>query len=173
MWIFKDYRLLSDDEHQELLSIRNQEHIRNASHSSDIITMEEHLKWLKRLSTCRTYFALIIDEKIYGGIYYIKEKNSIKEWGMFFNKNTAPLITLLANYIFIEYMFQETEVLYSEILLHNQKALEFNQYLGITIKKQTSISYKMILTKQQWQDHKKNLTILHKRVKKIKYLFVI
>ncbi len=170
MWIFKNYKDLTLKEHQELLDIRNEKEIREASNSKDIITLDKHLSWLK--STDGDYFALFIDDKIVGGVNYKLKDNAVTEWGIFFTKKNAPLISSLATYMFIEYLFSKSDILYSEVLKTNQKALKFNLYFGITILETTSDKYKLVLKKDVWADYKLNkLKSLTKRVDSLVTIF--
>ncbi len=171
MWIFKEYGLLSLDEHKELLLIRNQEHIRKASKNSAPISLEDHLLWVKRLSTCKHYFALIIKGKIYGGLYYINDTKCIQEWGIFFSQNTPPLIPILVTYLFMEYMFKEYDEFFSEVLFDNEQALSINRYFCIEAIAQTDSFYKMYIDKKRWQEHAKHLLPIKKRAQKIVYRF--
>ena len=166
MWIFKNYQDLTHKEYKELLDIRNETEIRKASNTEDMITLDKHLSWLK--STDGNYFALFIDGKIVGGVNYKLKDKTVTEWGIFFSKKIAPLISSLATYIFIEYLFTKSDILYSEVLNTNQKALKFNLYFGITILETTSDKYKLILKKDVWSKYKvSKLRSLNRRVKNI------
>lgn len=85
-FIFKDYRLLNTDETRAVLGIRNSQAVRDASITSEPIALKDHQKWVKSLRP-NSYFALILDSKIVGGI-------SINEqfWGIFFDENTLSIL---------------------------------------------------------------------------------
>jgi len=168
MWIFKDYRILTEHEHINLLKIRNEKEIRAVSLFSKEILLDEHLKWVSSLKDY--YFALFIDEKIVGGLYFKADKNVVKEWGLFFSKETNPLISILSTYIFIEYMFKKFDKLYSEVLVNNSQALKFNEMFGIKVYYKDEKSYKLSISKQQWE--KKDLKFIKNRVSNIKYKFM-
>jgi len=170
MWIFKNYKDLTLKEHQELLNIRNEEEIREASNSKDIIILDNHLSWLKSIDDY--YFALCIDNKIVGGVNYKLKDNVVTEWGIFFTKKNAPLVSSLATYIFIEHLFTKSNILYSEVLKTNQKALRFNLYFGLTILETTSDKYKLVLKKDEWDEYKSiKLKSLAKRVNSLVTIF--
>jgi hypothetical protein len=170
MWIFKDYKLLSREEHETLLAIRNEERVRESSHSSDVITLQSHLQWVKETKEC--YFALFVNNIIVGGVNYKKEEDSIVQWGIFFTQKQAPSLAPLATYIFIEYMFTKVKVLYSEVLITNKKALKFNLYFGLQIREQTTIAYSLELQKEQWNNYKlKKLQTLTRRIEKMEIDF--
>jgi len=116
MWIFKNYKLLAKNEHIELLNIRNSKYVREVSNDKDVISLENHLQWIKNLDESKCYLALFIDEKIVGGLNYTCKDNIIENWGIFFDEQTKPLVASIATYLFIEYMFSKFDVLYSEVL---------------------------------------------------------
>mgnify|MGYP003451000530 FL=1 len=91
---FKDYRLLNVDETRAVLEIRNSQAVWNASITSEPIALKDHQKWIKSLRP-NSYFALILDFKIVGGI-------SINEqfWGIFFDENTLPIIRFVFVYFY-------------------------------------------------------------------------
>ena len=171
MWIFKDYRLLTKSENIELLKIRNDKFVREASNDSSVISYEDHMKWIMDLDDKKRYMALFIDDSVVGGLNYQAEDSNIKNWGIFFDKNLPPLISLVATYLFIEHMFEKYDVLYSEVLKDNEKALRFNQYFGVRKIGEKESSYRLELTKNEWEKHKKSFQALEKRVKSIKYRF--
>jgi UDP-4-amino-4,6-dideoxy-N-acetyl-beta-L-altrosamine N-acetyltransferase len=172
MWIFKSYRNLSKAEHIQLLSIRNEQKIKEASSISNTISLEEHLKWLKSLSLEQNYFALFIDDEIVGGVNYFAKKNKVLKWGIFFSQDTKPFIASLVTYIFIEFMFKKYFVLYSEVLKTNTQAIKFNTYFGLSIRKEDLKYYHLELFKESWQEHKSNLKVVKKRLDLIKYKFI-
>jgi len=168
MWIFKNYKLLTYQEQQKILKIRNSDYVKNVSNHNSTITLQEHQSWVKNLPNSKCYMALLINNNIVGGFNYTLENNIIKNWGIFFSKNTMPLISLIATYLFIQFMFEKSDVLYSEVLKTNKKALEFNKYFGIEIINKTDKLYKLKLTKKKWNIIKPTLSI-YKRISKINY----
>ena len=102
MLIYKNYKLLSKKEHKELLKLRNEEYVREASKNKDIINLKEHLKWIENLNENKKYFAVFYNGEIVGGVNFTKDK-IIKNWGIFYKK--IPLIPIVATYHFINYMF--------------------------------------------------------------------
>jgi hypothetical protein len=171
MWIFKDYKVLSQDEHQKILEIRNEEKIREASRSSHTISLQDHLQWVDLLDDSQHYFALFIDDEVIGGLNYTLKDDSIKNWGIFFSENAKPLIASLATYIFIEYMLSKYRSLNSEVLKENTQAVKFNNYFGVNIIKEDEEFLYLQLTQEMWQEHKKRLKLLQKRVAMIEYKF--
>ena len=171
MWIFKDYRVLSQDKHQKILEIRNEEKIREASRSSHTISLQDHLQWVDSLDDSQHYFALFIDDEVIGGLNYTLKDESVKNWGIFFSENAKPLIASLATYIFIEYMLSNYKSLYSEVLKANTQAVKFNNYFGLTTIKEDKEFLYLYLTQEMWQEYKVRLKSLQKRVAMIEYKF--
>jgi UDP-4-amino-4,6-dideoxy-N-acetyl-beta-L-altrosamine N-acetyltransferase len=172
MWIFKNYHLLSDTEHKELLHVRNEPQIRQASKNSSKINLNDHLQWLKTLGEDRYYFALFIDDKIVGGLNATYSDSSVTNWGIFFSKNTKPLISSMATYIFIEKMFQKADILYSEVNRSNTQAIKFNKFFAIEIYDEDNQYYKLRLTKEVWREKSTSLGIIRKRLKSVEYKFL-
>ena len=171
MWIFKDYKLLSREDHEALLAIRNEEYIRKASKISALISLNDHLKWVKSLTKNQNYFALFIDGTAVGGLNFTHEKSCITNWGIFFSKNSQPLVASLATYIFIEYMLESYASVKSEVIKSNKQALRFNKYFGITIIHEDKTLYHLMITPEIWKDQKEKLKSLAKRVQMTRYKF--
>ena len=169
MWIFKNYKLLTQKEHIALLNIRNSDYVREVSKDKNIILLDNHLKWIKNINKSKCYLALFVDNKIIGGLNYSYKNNIVENWGIFFDEKTQPLMSSIATYLFIDFMFNKFDVLYSEVLKENQRAFKFNQYFGIEVIKTTQELYRLQLTKEKWNQN--NLKILEKRIRKIQYKF--
>ena len=171
MWQFKAYSLLSNEEHQELLAIRNEQQIREFSHNSQEILFKEHLKWVGSLGLSSHYFALFVEGKVVGGVNYRKKGAEVLEWGIFFTKKLQPLVATMATFIFIEHMFKEHTVLHSEVLEENTQALRFNEYFGIRTVAQRNGSFCLQLTRKEWQKHRDVLRAVSRRVAHVVYEF--
>ncbi len=119
---FKDYRLLSNQENKAVLKIRNSQAVRDVSITSELIALKEHQKWVKSLKP-NSYFALILDSKIVGGI-------SINEqfWGIFFDENTLPIIRFVFVYLFLNKLLDKVKIIKSKIKKSNLQALRFNEF---------------------------------------------
>lgn len=124
---FKDYRLLSNQENKAVLKIRNSQAVRDASITSEPIALKDHQKWVKNLKP-NSYFALILDSKIVGGI-------SINEqfWGIFFDENTLPIIRFVFVYLFLNKLLDQVKIIKSKIKKSNLQALRFNEFFGFEI----------------------------------------
>ncbi len=172
MWIFKEYQLLSIDEHKQLLHVRNKSHIREASKDTKIIKLQNHLQWVDRLNTTQRYFAVIIDNKIVGGANFTCKQRDVLEWGIFFSNDTLPFISTAVTYIFIQKMFQNFDTLYSEVSKDNRQALRFNRLFLLEIYDESESYFHLKLTKELWVRSQSKLGIITKRLPKIEYHFL-
>ncbi len=178
---FKDFFKLSIKEHKELLSIRNNEYVRNNMKSNSIIEIEKHLSWVNSLQSDKNnrYYVVYEENCIVGAIYItdINEMECTSYWGLYFKKNVNPLVSSISAILIIEKIFHEcnTNKLYSEVKNENVTAYKFNETLGF--KKEKTIDknfYKLSITVDDWKNNKNNRIIktLKKRLDKIEYKFV-
>ena len=79
---------------------------------------------------------------------------------VFFSKDTKPLISSIATYIFINYMFEKADILYSQVSKENTQALRFNEYFKLEIYDEKDGFYNLILTKEKWQKEQKITSLL-------------
>ncbi len=131
--LFQNYTFLSAKEQLELLSIRNQEKIRELSLSNKFIQEQDHLQWIRTLKEDKNkeFYAISVEGKIVGGIN-IFSLNFHPTWGIFFNDKTELLTKALVPLYFLEYIFDKFNIktIHSEILSNNENALSFNKSLG-------------------------------------------
>lgn len=165
---FKNYKDLSLEEHKKLLQIRNEKEVLKVSRNQNKIELNDHLKWIEKLPGNKKYFAVFVNEEIVGGVNYIGKNNNILDWGIFFSSSLKPFISSVATFTFIEYMFQNYDILYSEVKKDNIQALKFNQFFGVEIYDENREFYKLKLTKTKWIDHKKHLKMITKILSKNK-----
>ena len=129
----KDYRFLTKDEHKKLLAIRNQDEVREVSLNQDMITLDNHLLWVKNLKDDMTkeYFAIIYDDKIIGGVNIFDIDSKLK-WGIFFDTQVSLMIKSVIPIYFINFIFDtfDCDKVYAEIKKENLNALSYNKNLG-------------------------------------------
>jgi RimJ/RimL family protein N-acetyltransferase len=134
--ILKNYSLLSNKEHEQLLSIRNFKEIRENSLNEEEIDLKSHLSWVKRLGSDSTklYFAVFLDEKIVGGVNLFNINTNIR-WGIFLSTETPMLIKSIIPLYFIDYLFAHKLIstLFADIKKENANAISYNQRLGFQI----------------------------------------
>lgn len=157
-FIFKDYRLLNTDETKAVLEIRNSIAVRNASATSETISLDAHYKWVRNLVP-NSYFALIIESQIIGGISLNGEF-----WGIFFSQQSEPVSRLVFAYIFLEYTTQKLPLIKSKIKKSNAQAVKFNQFFGFEICAEIILNgenfYILELERNKFQNCSKNPAFL-------------
>jgi len=132
----KDYRLLTIDEHKNLLNIRNKDEVREASLNQDMINLDNHLSWVENLKNDSTkeYFAIMYHDEIIGGINIFNISTKLK-WGIFFEDNISLIIKSVIPIFFIDFIFctYKSPSIYSEIKKANVNAISYNKNLGFKI----------------------------------------
>jgi len=127
--LLKNYKLLSYNEHKELLKIRNLDYVRKTATLDKIILLDEHLKWVENLDYSKQYFAVFYKEKIIGGVHLILSQPL---WGMFFKKEIEPFLSMMAVYSFLDYVKHlEIKNLYGFMKKDNKEAIKLHNFFGI------------------------------------------
>lgn len=167
-FILKEYSLLTDTQHIELLKIRNKEEIRTQSLQQSPISMDEHLKWLKSLQndSNKLFFVLMQDNKILGGINIFNLDTQAK-WGTFLDEGVSLLVKSLLPIYFIDFIFQNYSInyLYADIRVENTNAISYNKNLGFKLLKQDQKMVLMGLGREEFLNAK-NSKILSRIIKK-------
>ena len=121
----------------ELLSIRNQQIIRESSYSSHVIADSEHLRWIDQLQTdpSVTFYAVTFENDIVGGVGLrnIDPKNGTAEWSFYVSEAAAGQGIGLALGIRALDMFFDALQLRSvvgEALTANDASMAYHQKLG-------------------------------------------
>lgn len=175
--VFKEYSVLDEKESFEILEIRNLDYIRKNMINDEIISLENHLNWIKSLKNNlnKVYFAVIYDDKIVGSCSFVKEKDLSHTWGIYFKSDTNPIISSLSSYLFLEYLFFDLKIeeIYSLVKVENVLAYKFNLNFGFTTYLEDEKFYHLKLNKDHWENSKKNrfLISLKKYLDKIDYKF--
>ena len=177
--VFKNYKKLSINEHEKLLNIRNSEFVKKGSITKENIILKNHLKWVENLNSDKKYYALFVNETIQGGVN-IFDINTKPKWGLFFEKETPPMIAPISAYIFLNEIFENLDIknLYSEVNIENKSAYNLSLSLGMEVENIIKINnqefYKMKLSKEKWNENKKTkfIQMILKRIKNIEYVFI-
>ena len=178
----KNYTLLSKSEQLQLLAIRNSSGVRKSSKNTDIIEVENHLQWVKKLKedSQKIYYAVIVDAILVGGINVINVKSSETPlWGLFFTCTIQPLISSLVTYAFLDNMFNvhNINILNSEVNVLNVNAYRFSLNFGLTVYDKFSDDsgeyHMMNISKNTWNKNKDTSfpKMIRKRVSKIDFTF--
>ena len=159
----------------QLLNIRNEEHIRQWMFTGKIISVDEHLSWIKHLKTDldQICFVIIDDDGCpYGSVNLKKINKNHKTAELGFYKtetlNEKGLVTRCLKAL-IDYSFDVIglEKLYSEVFEGNVKSVNIHEKLFFCkegflrshiIKKENRIGiYLFGLLKHEWRNQKNNI----------------
>ena len=121
----------------ELLSIRNQQIIRESSYSSHVIDDSEHLRWIERLQTDPTvlFYAVTYEDEIVGGVGLrnIDAAQKSAEWSFYVSEESVGRGIGLALGICALDMFfgpLQLERVIGEALLANAPSMAYHSKLG-------------------------------------------
>jgi len=166
----QNYTSLSQERQKKILSIRNQEQIREYSLQSEPIKLEEHLAWIEKLKKDRErlYYAVFFENEMLGGVN-IFDIHSRATWGVFFKNDVDLLVKTLVPLYFFEYVFTALarESIYAEILSYNTNAISFNKNFGFKEIAANNDIIKLQLSYENFEKKKKNI-LLKPLVKKMK-----
>lgn len=173
--IFKDYIKLNEKELMDILNLRNQRNIRENMIGSEIISLENHLSWVKTLekSDNKRYFAIDFENEIVGSLSFVKNKEEVS-WGVFFKNEINPFVSSASTFVFLDFLFLNVcEELYSYVKKENLKAVSFNKSFGFKVYKEDEEYFYLNLQKLSWEKHKnsKLLKPIKNYLDKIEYSF--
>lgn len=174
--VFKEYSSLSKNQSQEILDIRNLDYIRKNMITNEIISLQNHLKWIESLKTNleKRYFAVICEDEVLGSCSWVKEENAFT-WGIFFKDGVNPIISSCCAYLFLEHCFFDEKIkeLGSLVKKENNIALNFNKNFGFKIYKEDEDYFYLKLEKEDWENNKNSRLIksIKKYLDKIEYQF--
>lgn len=177
---FKNFSILSRQEQVEILDIRNIDYIREQMTTKKLITLDNHLEWIKSLSLKNDcyYFAVLLNYKIVGAVYItdIDRHYNTSYWGLYFINKTNPLVSTFSTYYLFEYIFKYLKIctLYLEVQSSNKKALSFDKNLGFKEYNSNPEYTYMSMASNTWEDTKnsKLFTILKHKINKIDFKII-
>lgn len=124
----KAFDFLNLQEKKQVLELRNQKEVREASFNPHIIKKQKHLSFIASLKTEDFYFAFFQKEKKQNrikGIGYFSLKNA--NLGIYRDKNLTGFGTTILQSLFILAIKLDLPFLYLKVLKKNQNALNFYQ----------------------------------------------
>ncbi|OXB96815.1 MULTISPECIES: UDP-4-amino-4,6-dideoxy-N-acetyl-beta-L-altrosamine N-acetyltransferase [Bacillus] len=155
-----------------ILKWRNTKEIRTAMYEDHEITIDEHLKWYKKLEMDDTKIArlLIYKEKPIGFVNFTKidEMNRTCYWGFYIgDKQSVRRAGTVLGLLALDFIFEAKGIqkVYAEILELNRISLNFHQKLGF-VENGRYVNHickgneyidviKMTLFYEQWMERKK------------------
>lgn len=134
---FKDILDSSLKEQIEIREWRNLPEVRRYMYNTQIISLEEHLKWinsLKNNNSIKVYYSIMNNEKI--GVNILRKKSEdIYEWGLYLNNKVekGKGIGKIVGEKFLEFVFQTLKIntLEYEVLEGNIPSLRLALKLGL------------------------------------------
>lgn len=134
---FKDILDSSLKEQIEIREWRNLPEVRKYMYNTQIISLEEHLKWIKSLknnNSIKVYYSIMNNEKI--GVNILRKKSeSTYEWGLYLNNKVekGKGIGKIVGEKFLKFIFQvlEIRILEYEVLEENIPSLKLALKLGL------------------------------------------
>ena len=178
---FKNFNVLSENDDTNILAIRNSDYIRFNMKSTDLIKLDNHLIWRKRLKedNLNTYYAVFDGDIIVGAIYITEIDYKKKEctWGLYFKKKINPFISTNSVYLIIEKIFTELSIheLKLEVNKLNAAAYKFDLSFGFEMYDESDKElYKMKMSSIKWDEIKKNklMQMIKRKIDKINYIFI-
>jgi UDP-4-amino-4,6-dideoxy-N-acetyl-beta-L-altrosamine N-acetyltransferase len=174
--VFKEYSTLNERESFEILSIRNRDFIRKNMITSEIISSENHMKWINSLknNSDKKYLAVLCENEVIGSCSWVKEKAEYT-WGIFFKEEVNPIISSCCAYLFLENCFfnDKIEKLGSLVKKENSIAFSFNKNFGFKIYKEDEDYFYLKLEQESWENNKNSrlLKPIKNYLDKIEYEF--
>lgn len=161
---FVDYTKLSNEDSKRILDIRNLDYIKEQMLSTKAIKPEEHCMFMSKLMINKTkkYFAVFYGTCIIGSLSIVQNNKQHFTWGIYFIKNTNPLIIGCSAFVFIDYIFNILGLknIQSIVKINNAQALLFNKNLGFTEYNKDEIYHYLKLDIDTWYDVKKSSKII-------------
>ena len=179
---FKDYTIMKENEHIQLLAIRNLDYVRAGTNDNGIIVLESHLQWVENLKSDETknFYAVYVSGELMGGINLFNVADEFAHWGLFFRQAINPFISSFSTYILMDRAFNQlgVEQMFLEVNKENSNAYKFDLNFGFKVyneyKNGDEVFYKMVLAKDKWNSKKKSglLGIIYKKLQKVEYKFI-
>ena len=154
--VLKDYLLLSMEEHEELLDIRNKEYVREVSLDTNIIEFVNHISFVKSLNQSdKKFFAVIFNDEIIGGVNIFNINRDIK-WGVFFLEESNIIVKSIVPLYFLDYIFQtyKKEEIFLDVKKENINTISYDKNLGFTIFQEDEKIVSMKMSKKEFLEAK-------------------
>jgi RimJ/RimL family protein N-acetyltransferase len=130
--------------------------------NTHVISIEDHLEWIKNLKSNNRYFAIFMNEKIVGNVNYTDFDNNKKScyWGCYFSENTHSFIVSASTIFFLDYVFNTIDVKTLNLFTkrNNHVALNFDKNLGFKPYNEDKEYIYMSQLKSDWNNLKEERT---------------
>lgn len=128
---------LEDKELEIVLEWRNSDRVRNFMYNNQIISLEEHKKWFRKISQSDSdqYYTFVFNDKPVGLVYFndIDKKNKHCFWGFYIGDTNVPKGSGTAmGYLGLNIAFENLDMnkIYGEVLSINERSIIFHEKLG-------------------------------------------
>ena len=160
-WI--NYVNLSTKQKCEVLRVRNQWDVRKWMTTTDLISLESHMKFIDKLSesTTSAYWAIYRDEQLVAGCSLVDIRdNGQAQSGIFTDTNLnipglGAIISICSYVMFFEHI--GVEKLVGSARKTNDTVIKLNNLVGFDIVEEDDDYYYISLTKSMWENNKKRL----------------
>ena len=158
----KDFTRLTLDEQQEVLSWRNHELVRKQMFTSELISLADHLNFIKSLSETKQYYKVEWKDKPIGVIDFYAINAESAFYGMYLNPELIGngAWGVLLEYIAIDFAFKNLSIdtLKCESLATNHDVLKIHAFFGLSVYEQTEKTCYMHISKEEWEMNRNKLT---------------
>lgn len=146
-------------EYEDLLMVldwRNSDRIRMVMKNTALIQWTDHLEWFEKLKADSTREANIVElsNEPFGVVLFVNKDMHKKtcEWGFYVGmpKEKIPLGKFLAIQA-LEYIFNDYEVVYAEVLKNNHRSISFHKDLGFMPYKENNDIIFLKLNSSDWR----------------------
>lgn len=172
---FKNFHGLTIKEHKSILNLRNSDYVRLQMHNTNLISIDDHLRWIKNLKSNDLYFAILMNEEIIGNVNYtnLDDNKNYCYWGCYFANDTHPSIISFATIFFLDYVFNTKNVKTLKLFTkrNNHIALRFDKNLGFLPYAEDENYIYMSQLKNDWNKLKerKNFKSIYAKMEEINF----
>ena len=144
MYSFRNFNNLDDHEKKQVLSLRNEPHIRKWMFDSQAISWDQHLHFLTQLKDDKSKMYFFVKRNdCFIGVYSLTEIKNNSGQGGFYISTEAAYRKLVVEFIFysIKYIFESTNIekIYGLEDINNRNVFTINRLFGFYDKHKDSI----------------------------------
>lgn len=136
---FKNFVDLNKEEALEVLEYRNLPEIRKNMLTQEIITKDNHFKFINGLKSDREkeYYAVVFNEQLIGSVYLTDINKHSAYWGFYLGEKPVLGIGSIIEYFFIEFIFNLYNIshLSCEVFDSNKGVIKLHRRFGFEIER--------------------------------------
>lgn len=151
-FVFKNYIECNEDTQKVILECRNSPDIRKWMNNSEIISMENHLKFIESLTEAddRFYFAVFYKDYYIASIYIVLNKDNQWERGLYTipdNQGRGLTSKFETFFIYMLYTNMGIKELVAEVKFDNIRSIAYHEKMGYSLISEDS-KYKYYVLKK-------------------------